>query len=198
MVLKLELVTGPTELPITMAEVESYLKVEGAEAESMAPELAGILQSVILQLQSYSGLAFITQTWRVFYDFWPFVRNELVIPYPAPLQSVTHIKTYDDSDTEATWAASNYYVDTISRPGRILMRLTSTSPVVALPRVGNFVEVEFVAGFGARNSVPEDIKLAIMRLCAERVTNHGDDMAARHLPRDVRALMSKYKTQWFF
>jgi uncharacterized phiE125 gp8 family phage protein len=106
--------------------------------------------------------AFITQTWEYWMDEWPY-GDEIRIPFP-PLQSVTGVYYYDTDNTSATMTASDYFVDSKSQPGRVVLAYSKTWPTTTL-RPANGVFVEFVAGYGdAASSVPHAVKRAMLLL----------------------------------
>jgi uncharacterized phiE125 gp8 family phage protein len=120
--------------------------------------------------EAFQGRAFITQTWHLWLDEWPaFIK----IPLP-PLVSVTSIKYYDTSNTEATVTASDYYVDSNSEPGEIHLTYGKSWPSTTL-RTKNGICVEFVCGYGAAGSnVPQAVRSAILLQMAELYENRED------------------------
>tara|TARA_R110002033_G_scaffold13462_1_gene40130 strand:+ start:464 stop:1138 length:675 start_codon:yes stop_codon:yes gene_type:complete len=87
------------------------------------------------------------------------IGNAIYLPRP-PLISVTHVKTFDDSNNATTVAASTYYVDSQSPIPRIILRTGQTWD--NLLRVANAIEVTYEAGYGtAASTVPTPIKQAI-------------------------------------
>ena len=67
------------------------------------------------------------------------------IPLP-PLQSITSIKYYDTTDTEATMAASDYIVDTTGFVGRVVLADGKSWPSTSL-RPAKGICIEFVCGY---------------------------------------------------
>jgi hypothetical protein len=195
--LRLVLTTAPAELPATLAEAKAQLNIEDARIEDDALITAN-LAAAVDAAETFTHRALITQTWTLFRDAWPrtpgpdgrlwegartgadLPQSDLSgsgaaaveLPKP-PLQSLVHVKTYDDSDVAATVAAGNYFVDTASEPGRVVLRGSAAVPVVT--RVANGLELRFVAGYGDNAAdVPEDIRSGILRLAAFLTENRGD------------------------
>lgn len=76
------------------------------------------------------------------------------------------IKYYNTSDTEVTFSSADYFVDTKSEPGRIVLNYDKSWPSTTL-RPANGVCVTFVAGYGdAATDVPEKVKQALLLLIA--------------------------------
>lgn len=150
----------------TLAIVKRHLVVSDANSDTIIGDLT---TRAIAACEQYLNRALWTSTWTAWADSFPLgnlkapewegVRQghldtelrqggERWIRLPkGVLQSVTHVKTYDDEDNATTFAASNYYVDegTDQEQGRIVLRSGSTWPTVA--RVANGVEVEFISGW---------------------------------------------------
>lgn len=150
----------PTELPVTMDEVKAHLNVTHTEDDG---KIAGYLASVVAGLDGPEGLlgrALITQTLEYTLDSFP--RRPINLPC-APMQSVSSI-TYIDTDGDSqTLATATYRVLNASNPmerGRIELAYGSTWP--STRRIEQAVTVTYVAGFGARNAVPEYIRTLIM------------------------------------
>jgi len=117
--------------------------------------------------ESFQNRAFITQTWYLWLDAWPV---EIKVPLP-PLLSVTSIKYYDTTNAEATMTASDYYADTNSTPGRVVLAWGKTWPGTTL-RPANGICVEFVCGYGATSaSVPAAVRQAMLLLIGHLYEN---------------------------
>lgn len=191
--LRLTLTTAPALLPVTIDEVKHQLEIDDADTARDAL-VSGFMRTATDQAEAYTARVLITQTWTAFYDSWPTVPRDdeplgegwhigpstildspgrfLELPKP-PLQSVVHIKAYDDSDAATTFAASNYFVDTASSPGRIALRKSVAAPSVT--RTANGLEIQFVAGYGDNFAdVPQPIRDGILALVAFMYENRGD------------------------
>lgn len=192
--LRLELVTPPAQLPVGLNEAKKQLGLTDDFTDDDAL-IAGEIEDATAEAERYLGRALITQTWRLYRDAWPQDLRSDAMPYwegwregpqtslrasagglelpKPPLQSVTHVKTYDDSDAATTFASSNYFVDTASEPARIVLRTSANVPVIE--RVANGLEVQFVVGYGDnQGDVPEPIRQGILMTVAWLYTNRGD------------------------
>jgi hypothetical protein len=104
------------------------------------------------------------------------------------------IKYYADDDTESTWASSNYHVDTISTPARIVLREGATYPTDL--RDANGLEINFTAGYGTNPSdVPESIRVALLQYMTFLYEHRGESEGATQpkLPAVIHALLDPYK-----
>lgn len=181
-----KLVTAPATEPVTIAEQKLHSRVDITDDDDL---IAAQIAAARRWLEGVKRRAFITQTWRLNLDAWP-VGNEIALPNP-PLQSVSSIKYYDESNNETTWNNSNYLVDTDSEPGRVVLAYNKTWPTEATLYPVNPIRIEFVAGYGAAADVPETDKQAIMLLVGHWYENRETTMHVdlRTIPFAVESLM---------
>ena len=144
--------TAPTEYPVTLNEAKSHLRVDGNDSDG---DITALIDQATKYVESVTGRALVTQTWKVVLDSLP---TELKLPKP-PLQSVSSISYQDANNATQTLGASNYTVDTNSQPGRVVQSYSGTYPNT-YPDL-NAVTITFVCGYGARTAVPETYKQAI-------------------------------------
>lgn len=152
----LKLVTGPTSEPVTLAEAKAQCRVDVADDDAV---LTNYITAARRWCETIARRAFLTQTWQLWLDAWPSERF-IVLRMP-PLQSVSSVVYYDDADQAATLDVSNYYVDAVSEPGRVVLRSDAGWPSTTL-REANGVCVTFVAGWTTAANVPPTIKHAIL------------------------------------
>lgn len=162
----LKLVTGPVAEPVTRQEAKDFLRIEHIEEDAIVDSLILAARQVV---EAYLNRFLITQTWQLFLDRFPRGR-EITVPRP-PLQSVTHLKTYDEADVATTFAATNYVVDAVTEPGRIVLKDAAQWPTTELRNV-NGVEIQFVAGYGATGpAILEKIRTYLKMLIGEMWEN---------------------------
>lgn len=196
--------TAPAEEPVTLTELKAQLRIDGSTEDAI---LAIYLQAAREWAESYTRRAFITQTWTLWLDNFPFGRSpkwwdgvvdahintlnegarDIVLPRPK-LQSVTHLKTYGDDNTATTF--TGYIVDAASESGRIVLKNSETWPTNL--RAGNAIEIEFVCGYGAAAAVPMAIKTAILQVATKLYECRGD-MAESDFPTTAKLLLNPYK-----
>ncbi|MFA5313218.1 MAG: head-tail connector protein [Methanomassiliicoccales archaeon] len=202
-----KLKTAPAVEPVTKDDAKAYMRVESAvTAEDTL--ITALCVSARRQAEEYLGRALITQTWEMFLDgigcslspelidaieeatnseFIPAAYRAIVVPRP-PLQSITSIKYYDVDDVEATWASSNYRLDTYSEPGRILLTAAGAWPENL--RAQQSILVTFVAGYGAAaTDVPDDIKTAIKQMVAHWYENRE----SQEMPPEAKITLAPYR-----
>lgn len=182
-----QIVTPPTTYPVSLAETRAQLGIETTDHDAT---LAGIIASATELAEVYINQALITRTYKGFLDSFPACRH---IDLPrSPLQSVTHVKTYDDADAATTMDAADYYVDAASLTGRIVLRQSGSWPCVE--RVANGIEIQWVAGYGDDPAdVPEMIRLGVMITVGWLYENRGDEAAPKTLPPAAEALLLPHR-----
>lgn len=149
---------APTIEPVSLDEVKLHLRLDSGSSEDTL--LSSLIATARQYCEQYQRRAYITQTWELWLDRFPTV-PVIDIPLP-PLQSIISIKYYDTANSEYTLAASEYFADIKSQPGRISLHYGKTWPSLTL-RPSNAVCITFVCGYGATAaSVLERIRQAIL------------------------------------
>lgn len=189
--LRLTVTTAPDKLAVSLNELKAQLNLGDVTDDD--PSLVGYLSTAVEACEKYTGRTTISTTYTLFQDDWPSDRaretwwdgvregaiselrasaRNLELPRP-PLQSVTHVKSYDDSDNATTFATINYFVDTASKPGRVVLRNGSAAP--SITRAANGLEVQFVAGYGDDpHDVPEQLRQGILMLATYLYQHRGE------------------------
>jgi hypothetical protein len=180
-----QLVTAPTNSPITVADVKSFLKVDNNEEDVI---LDLYISAAVNVAQNYTGKAFITQTRKLQLDclpdgeyrdynltnpwqgqgsanrtpFYPY-DNFIELPY-KPILTVTSIVFTATDNTTSTFSSTNYYVDTVT--GRVILNDGATWDVALRNKAS--VAVTYTCGYGATaDLVPADIRMALLQHVAD-------------------------------
>lgn len=189
----LVIVTPPAVEPIGLPEAKAHLRVDSAQDDAL---IASLIDGARQVAESLLGRAFITQTLRLLCDAAP----ERLFTLPrAPLQSVTHIKVHDDTDTAVTIDSSLYMIDTAD--SRISLRHGASWPTVS--RAMNGFEVQYVAGYGASAThVPMALRRGLLAHVAHLYHHRGDGLtregisqAMSAIPREALVLYAPYRIQ---
>lgn len=191
----LTIVTAPASEPVSLADAKVHLRIPSAVTADDA-YITALITVARQWVENYTNRALITQTVDWTMDDWP----DLPVKVPmSPLQSITSIKYYDTSDTEATWSSDNYAVDIASTPGRIDLAYGCSLPSTTL-RDMNGVVIRFVAGFGtAAANVPPNIIHAIKLMLThyyeyrEPVLSTFRGEALSEVPLSVYSLLANYR-----
>ncbi len=209
---KLDLVTAPAQEPISVAEVKNALRIDHSSDDTL---IGYLITSARSSAEAYTRRAFITQTWKMFMDSfsgysenYPWYTNNIpvsryaltspdFIEMPLPvLQSITHIKTYDDEDAATTFSSASYYVSTYSgdfgQPGTITLRESNTWPTFT--RVKDGIEIQFVAGYGTNvTDVPEAIRMAIQEQTGFLYNNRNSCDTKSSMSNIAKTLLSQFR-----
>lgn len=219
---------APVTLPVSLPEVKARLDIADTDDTNDA-ELMALIRASTDNVEKYLRRSLIDRTLTMFLDrfpgkplpWWDGVREiadteltdltePIMLPLP-PIDSVVYVKAHKQDNSEVTVAATEYFVDKVSEPGRIMLRIGSTWPLDSL-RVANGVEVQYVAGYGPTGSnVPEPIREAIMTCVTDmnstkggealKFEKVGDSSLSRFapdetgsvIPRTARNLLSTYR-----
>lgn len=203
-----QIVTAPARYPVSTAEVRDQLGIDARDFDAFH---GGLIAAATAAVETYLNRALITRTYVANLDRWPHhgaghrhpaYANPVAglwrcgprwIELPrAPLQAVGFVKTYDDADVATTWADTDYYVDTRSTVGRIVLRAGASWP--APTRVANGIEIQWTAGMGDNPAdVPEDIRLGILIVIASLNEQRGDELTPKGLPEPATALLGPHR-----
>ncbi len=190
----LELITAPASEPVTAAELKAHLRLNTTDEDAL---LSHFISAARQLFETLTDRAVITSTWSLHLDAFPRV---LRLPR-APLQSVTWVRYYDQSDTQVTWDAANYSVDTKREPGRVVpkvwfpdWRIFPVYPPLSY-KVSPKIEVRFVAGW---SSVPALVKQAILLLAAHYFQRRDSHVEGKldEVPLGFMSIVNQYKLGW--
>ena len=181
------IVTGESVDVVTTAQIKSNLRISSSDS-THDTQIEICRDASISVAKEYLQKSLMHRTLKLSLDNIPFSDSVLPntegittgpfleyrqrsvnLPF-SPLVSVTHVKTFDDSDNATTMAASRYYVDTASDYGRVILRTGETWDDML--RVGNAIEITYVAGYGSvATSVPAGIRQGIIVLASHYFEN---------------------------
>jgi uncharacterized phiE125 gp8 family phage protein len=198
--------TAPTQEPLTLQEVKDYLRLADAIDERVLQDLVEASRQFA---EEYMARSMMTQTLTLTIDavadmedpLWEgwktgadinFYKNYINL-IKSPVQSVTSVKTYNDSDVATTMAASKYYVDSARDQARVVLRTGEAFPTAL--RVANAIEVVYVAGYTSQSAIPATIRIGLMQHIAylyEQRGDMGDYLQAREMPPAIKMLYSPY------
>jgi len=185
--------SGPALEPITLAEAKAYLRVDGADDDTL---IGALIATSRLHIEAALGCALITQGWSLYRDDWP-LRGPVRLPL-SPLQSIDAVRLYALDGSTTLLAQSSYQVDAIGTPPRMVRLPGSDWPKPGRPVNG--IEIAFTAGYGATPSaVPAPIRHALLLLVAHWYENRepvkliGGGFKPMRIPDMVSELMLPYR-----
>ena len=182
----LTITTAPQNEPLDSGETISYLRVDSGVDTTLIDNL---IQAARFWAEDYTNRTFLTTVFTLSLDAIGYVDvplkegfhtgysdtpsvNYIELPR-SPVQSVTSIKSYADDNTATTLATTNYYVDTVRVPARIVLRDGGSWPTDL--RNANGIEVLYTAGYGAsRADIPEPIRVAMLEYVTFMYEHRGD------------------------
>jgi len=180
----LQLVTAPTQEPLTIAEAQAQCRIDISEENSL---LLSYIQAARDQLGTELRRTLLTTTYR--YGCATFGGLHcLRLPLP-PLQSVTSVSYVDTAGVTQALAATVYGVDTLSEPGKLYLKEGQAWPSVR--EQPNAVQVVYVAGWTSPALIPAEIKQA-MRLLVGHWYEQREataDKAPQEIPMGVERLI---------
>jgi uncharacterized phiE125 gp8 family phage protein len=158
----------PTEAPVTFEEFCDHVKPGDTEAEQF--DIERKLAAAVDFIEDETRRALVTSTWEITLERWPVKDRYIELPL-GNLQSVDSITYRDASGTVNTWPANQYRVfrtydpaaDGVSDagPGRICPGYAVPWPFAVLD-VGEPITIRFVCGWKDAESVPPQLKAAVL------------------------------------
>jgi len=165
----IEIVSAAASYPVTVAEIKKQAAIDHSEDDDY---ITSLLAAATEYVEQATGRALITRTLDVRYTGWP-CGDRLILPVP-PCQSVTHVKYTDSTESESTWASTNYIVahdftapvlSPYPRNAEIVLKWSYSWPSATLSPSWPIV-ARIVAGYGSASAVPEPFKHAIKMVVA--------------------------------
>ena len=186
------LIAAPATEPVTLQEIRAQLAIDGTDDDEL---LTDMIVEARQEIEDASGMALVTQSWRLSLDRWPNGIEEWwtgtrqgaignIVSRPAwvelprsPLASIVAVSVFDDLGAETVVdVASVFDVDTYQTPGRMALKVGKTWPI-ALREI-NAIQIDYTAGYGAAADVPAPIKRAIKAMVGYLYSHRGDDCSA--------------------
>ena len=174
----------PTTEPVSLAEAKLHLRLETAFTDDDA-KVTQLITIARKAAEEYTRRSLITQQWRLVLDQFPAPGMNIgsanwygpqygISPGPmttlrpegttgfeifldhGPIQSVESVTYTDPDGATQTLQSSQYKLDTITEPSRIVPAYGTTWP--GIRNEINAVSVSYTAGYGDASTVPDEIK----------------------------------------
>ena len=166
----LQLVTAPTQEPVSLAEARLHLRVDFSDDDAL---IMALIRSARLAAETITGRQLVTARWKYILDSFPgpslmgvpagrpftLPGHAILIP-KAPVQTIVSIDYLDMNRTPQTMPAANYIADLACEPARITPVFGQIWPI-PLPQIAA-VSVTFDAGYGNPADVPEGLKSGML------------------------------------
>jgi uncharacterized phiE125 gp8 family phage protein len=189
----LELSTGPSIEPVTVAEAKSHMRVDDATDDTL---IGNYIVAARRWAERFTNRQFIEATWKLHMPQFP---EEIRLPLP-PTSSVTSIVYIDTDGNTQTLDSGEYQTNLKTEPALIKPAYSTSWPDI---RGGDYnsVTVTYVTGYGtATTDVPEDIRTAIRILVSHFYEAREPIIvgsAISVVPRSVDALLWPYRVEIF-
>jgi len=186
------LTAAPATTAVALADVKAQLNIDTADDDV---RLTSLILAATEMVETHIGRALITRSYSGFLNWWPTSPEGHVRPWinleKPPLIGVSAITSYDDFDVGTVYPATNYYVDTLSTPGRVMLRRGQVWPIPL--RMANGIQIDWTCGYGATPAyIPPTLKLAIQIQVGVLNEARGDETSAAALHPAVTLMLSQY------
>ena len=183
---------------VSVTELKTFARISGTSEDTLISEFIDIAtealaqwtrrsilkQTLELSLDSFGGQTDDNLTGKI-EGIKGFSVNEIDLPLP-PALSITSIKTYDETNTEATMDSTTYELDEIG--GRIYLDSGVSWPSAL--RAREAVKIRYIAGYGASaTGVPVALKQAIRQYAAKLY----ECRTVCDIPPECKALAQPYR-----
>lgn len=177
---------APGAEPLTLEEVKLHLRVTH---DADDPLLTSLIMTARMICEADTGLALIRRHYSLWLDQWPQQyrrdwwdgmregaditgQDTVYLPRP-PLAAVSDILVYAENGTYNTLPTDHYHVDTIGKPGRIVLRSHISAPLPG--RTVNGIEIRYTAGFGTTpQSIPSVLKQGMQQMIGYMYVHRGE------------------------
>ena len=184
----LALISPPAVEPVTLGDMKQHLRVSHDSEDAL---IASLNKAAREELEQATGLALISQGWRLYLDCWPGTLTVLI--HKAPVIALSAVTIYDAAGAPSPAPLSGFVLDRFSRPARVAVPDAITAPGKKL----NGIEIDFTAGFGTTGvDVPDGLKRAIMLLAAHWYEFRGAETFDRESaawPPSFERFVSRYR-----
>lgn len=210
--------TDPDVEPITVDQLDEHLRGDGILASEEGVFLSSLIRSAREYVEEFTGRALINQTYTLVMDSWPAIQGgglgwwdgvregsiitdqQAYVELPiAPLQTVVSVTTFNNDNSSTVFASSNYFLDTISQPGQLILNTGTVWPIFTRTRRG--IEIVYISGYGtSATSVPGALRQAIIQLATHwyenrEFTKTQSDQNQASSPLHVQSLLNRWKVR---
>jgi len=190
----LNVITPSTVDVLRREEVLEHLRASDDEWNL----ITRLIDSARSAVELHVGRALLPQTLELRLDEW---EDEIILPRP-PLRSVTAVKYVNDAGTVTTVSPSVYRVLVPSGPtagfGRIVLAYGQSWPTLRSEREA--VRVEYVAGYLDADSVPSQLKSAMLLLLGDFYEHREAQVQGPQVAlvenRQVEWLLKQFHVAW--
>ena len=179
-----KVVTPPAAEPVSVAELETHLRLGDSGEDTYLGVLIGAARR---QCERFTQRAFVDTVFTEYLEDFPHLEHYL---YWGNVTSVSAVQYVAEGSETLTTLASTYY-DTDLNDSPALIRLADGATWPDVEDVPDGVRITYTAGFGASGDVPDDIRVAIMMVAADMYERRADSV--KQLPTASQMLLTPYR-----
>lgn len=184
-----KLKTPPTKAAVPLRDMKNFMRVDDDDENALIKSLA---MAATDYAERYLRRSLVTQTWVYYLDSFPHC-DHIDLPH-GPIQSITSISYTDNADATQVVSSSTYALDQGNEVDqRVFLKDGETWPQdEAIER--DTVAIEYVAGYGDEESVPDDVKTAIMLIANHWYENREAVVVgtgATEVPMSAKSILDK-------
>lgn len=192
---RLELVTAPAALPVSLSEVKAQLRIEHDDENNYLDRLINAAIAMV-DAKGILGQAIITQTWA---QWLPHTPDREILLAIGPVQSVDAVKYYDDDGILQTDTLANF--DVFGLPfSKIVKPKTGFNWPISQVRP-DAIKIEYTVGYGDTSAgVPDTIRHALLMLIAYWYENRENELVglnSKTLPFGFDDLLNLHRERWY-
>lgn len=198
-----EITVKNDDLVVSIEEFKAHARIVAEDEDSY---IDGLLRASTEKAEQYTGRSFLTKTFKLYLDNFPAVKrhpdgriDDRFEIRKGPVQSIESINYVNDDGSTVELAESEYLTALKSVPARVVSAYQKAWPSTrAIPEA---VIVEFKAGYGEMDDVPNQIKQAL-KLIAQTWYDHRGEAMPEKLedmpdPLGFRGLLGPFRVQGF-
>ncbi|MEI6796613.1 MAG: head-tail connector protein [Methanomassiliicoccales archaeon] len=187
--------------PITLEEAKAHLRVDGDDEDDLIEALITASREAA---ERFTGRIFMSTQIEVAYNardltgrpLFSVVRC-LAIPHP-PLSSVERLTWYDHNSIAHIMDPEDYYLDTFSEPGRLVLHDFAEPPTDLRERIA--VVIQATVGYGETgDTVPQAIRQGMLQILGNAYADRegGSEQTATEMGQPIpplaRRLLQPYR-----
>lgn len=177
------LITAKSVYAVTLEEAKRHLKELTTDNDAYIQDLIIAAQQ---KVEEEYDLSLTAETWELLLDKFPEKMIEIYIWPVAVLSSVKY--TDGNGDTQEV-TSTKYATDLVGKPARVYPIDSNFWPDVK--DTINAVQVRFTTGFTSPETIPGDIKQAILMMITDWFDNREDK--GRRFTRVSEMILNKYR-----
>jgi uncharacterized phiE125 gp8 family phage protein len=168
-----KITVGPVSEPITLSDAKAWLKIH--EDVSEDDELIrGLIATARVWAERGTGRALLAQTVQ---EVWDDVTKRVFYLSIGPLVSVSSFEYRNSAGAYVTWDSTNYTVDDVTEPGRLVINSTTNLPYSTTLNTiyPNMIRITYTAGKSTAGEVDANI-ITAMKLQIRLMYDNREDM----------------------